>query len=313
MNDFEKRVGNIEALGLDIIQANVCLKCNQACAHCHLSASKEKGEVMSWEVMRCILDVARVAQPKYIDITGGAPECNPKLREFISALRDDGHEVLVRTNLTMLLEKEHEGLIQFYADSWVMLVASFPCYMKKEVESVRGDGVFDKSVEALKRLNAVGFGVNPMLKLDIMYNPEGAFLPPPQAKLEAKYKKELKEKFGLSFNNLLALTNMPVGRFAEQLKAWNKVSEYGKLLYENFNPDTLEKLMCRKMITVGYDGTLYDCDFNYALRTPIMKGDRPMNVSEFDFAVLTKRTIATGNHCFGCTAGQGSSCVGALG
>lgn len=204
-----------------------------------------------------------------------------------------------------------EKMIEFYRDNGVKLVASFPCYLRKEVDSVRGDGTFRKSVEVLKRLNDVGYGLDPCLELDLVFNPEGAFLPPQQSSLEREYHAELQEKFGIVFDKLITITNMPVGRFSELLYRQNLSEKYNQLLRESFNLKTLDGLMCRHQVDVGWDGTIYDCDFNLGLKLPIGYGV-PSHIDAFDFAALSRRRILTGDHCFGCTAGNGSSCGGAL-
>ena len=267
--------------------------------------------MMDWKIMHFVLDFGRNIHPSLVDITGGAPELNPLLQRFVRSLREDGHDVQVRTNLTVLLEPGIETMMRFYQDAGVKLVASFPCYLKKEVDSVRGEGVFEKSIKVLKLLNAIGYGSDPNLKLDLVFNPEEAFLPAEQSSLESEYHKELQENFGIVFNNLIALTNMPVGRFMQLLRQQNLYEKYDRLLRESFNPRTLEKLMCRHQINVGWDGTLFDCDFNLVLQLPLGY-DSPVHVSDFSLTKHSKRRIVTSNHCFGGTAGYGSSCGGAL-
>jgi len=319
MNDFDMRVheatgAGLSSCGLRTLQVNVGFRCNQHCTHCHVDASPERMEVMAWETMELVLELARRVRPGLVDITGGAPELNPDLGRFITALRKDGHNVQVRTNLTVLLEPGLRDLMRFYRDSGVKLVASLPCYMRPEVDNVRGEGAFEKSLEALRRLNAIGYGRDPKFVVDLVFNPEKDFLPAPQSELEKEYREGL-GRSDIVFDNLLTITNMPVGRFRQQLERQKKQKGYMRLLRDRFNPATLDKLMCLHQIDIGWDGTIYDCDFNLALgipaRLPSGSQKRP-RVGDFDPARDVRRTIATGDHCFGCTAGAGSSCGGAL-
>jgi radical SAM/Cys-rich protein len=319
MNGFEKKVRELTGKGLstgkiDTLQVNVGLRCNQRCTHCHVDASPRRKELMTRETMRQVLAAARKMRPRLVDITGGAPELNPNLRWFVSALRKEGHAVQVRTNLTVLLEPGMEGMMRFYKNSGVKLVASFPCYMRPEVDNVRGRGVFDRSLEALERLNAVGYGTEKGLVLDLVFNPEKDFLPAPQADLEKEYREALGD-LGISFNGLLTITNMPAGRFLKQLRRNGRERSYMRLLKGTFNPDTLGKLMCLSQIDVGWNGTVYDCDFNLARGLPARLPSSPLesaSIGRYDPARDVKREVVTGEHCFGCTAGAGSSCGGAL-
>jgi len=316
MNPFEKIAaqGDKEGLyadGIDVMQVNIGLRCNQSCDHCHLAASPLSEEMMSWPVMEKVLGVVESAAPHTVDITGGAPELNPYLKPFIKALSDRGVQVQVRTNLTALLEPGSEGLIGFFRARDVRLVGSMPCYLEENVRSQRGEGVYEKSVEAMKRLNSAGYGVEPGLQLNLVYNPGGAFLPGDQRGLEHAYKRELVERFGISFTRLLTITNMPLGRFGDQLEKENRLDRYIRLLSAAFNPETVPALMCRHQISIGWDGTLYDCDFNLALNM-VMNHGAPDHIDKWDLERVTGRRIVTGMHCFGCTAGCGSSCSGAL-
>lgn len=316
MNDFDMRIQEatgsfITACGIDTLQVNLGLRCNSQCIHCHLQASPARAEAMDWSTMQLVIDIAHEMRPKLIDITGGSPELNPYLREFVGSLRRNDYAVQVRTNLTVLLEPEMETMMEFYRSSGVKLAASFPCYLEKEVDSVRGAGTFKKSIEVLRRLNDVGYGLDPRLEMDLVFNPEGAFLPPEQSSLENEYQAELQDRFGIVFNRLITIINMPVGRFSQLLHQENSFEKYSQLLRESFNLNTLERLMCRHQIEVGWDGNIYDCDFNLGLKLPIGYG-APSQVSAFDFEALSCRRISTGDHCFGCTAGNGSSCEGAL-
>jgi radical SAM/Cys-rich protein len=266
---------------------------------------------MTWDIIQEIIKQANQLKPKLVDITGGAPEMNPHLTDFIIELTNHGHPIQVRTNLTVLLEKEMEGLIQIYRDNCVKLVASLPCYEHKRVDHVRGKGTFDDSIKIMKKLNKSGYGVHDKLQLDLVFNPKDAFLPPSQSNLEKTYKLRLKEDFGIVFNHLIKIINMPIGRFKDKLIEENTFARYLNLLQDNFNPNTLDKLMCKTQICVDYDGFLYDCDFNLANKMPL-EGKPNIKDTNIKWNDLKKRTIITGLHCFGCTAGEGSSCNGAI-
>jgi radical SAM/Cys-rich protein len=316
MMTFEESVaectgGALYCRDIETLQVNLGFRCNQQCAHCHVAASPGRTEVMDWRTMEHVLKAAGDSQPRLVDLTGGAPELNPHFKKFVEALRMSGHEVQVRTNLTALLEPGLEGMAQFLADYNVGLVASMPCYLEENVRAQRGAGVYEKSVAAIKMLNALGYGSMQELRLDLVYNPSGAFLPPAQAALEADYRRELYDRFGVVFSNLLTITNMPLGRFWSDIKKMKKDREYIELLGGSFNPATIEGLMCRHQVSVGWDGRIYDCDFNLALSLPVEESD-PQTIEDFDEARLAKRKVVTGLHCYGCTAGCGSSCRGAL-
>lgn len=259
-----------------------------------------------------LLDVSPAI--RCVDLTGGAPELNSNFRALVEAARRGGREIIVRCNLTVILEPDMEWLPDFYRDNQIHLICSLPCYTAENVEKQRGGGVFEKSIEALRRLNRLGYG-DDGLALDLAYNPVGPSLPPSQAELETRYREELGANFGIRFNQLLTITNMPIKRFADQLERWGKLGEYMGLLVNHFNPATVEGLMCRDLISVGYDGRLYDCDFNQMLEIPFGGGDsrRPLTINDIDrLDGFAGAAIATGAHCFGCTAGAGSSCGGAL-
>ncbi len=316
MNEFEKKITELTGQGLysidiETIQVNVGLKCNQACVHCHVQSSPQRTEMMDWPTMESIIDIAHKLGAQLIDITGGAPELNPHLRRFIVALRERGHTVQVRTNLTVLLLPEMEAMPEFFRDHRVHLTASLPCYLEENVRRQRGKGVYEKSIEAIRLLNDLGYGRDPELPLNLVYNPVGPFLPPDQAKLEEDYRRELWARFGIVFTRLLTITNMPIGRFQVDLVRQGKDQEYLNLLQRSFNPETVEGLMCRHQINVDWDGRIYDCDFNLALNLPVDHG-APKRVQDGDPEALIRRKIVTGLHCFGCTAGRGSSCRGAL-
>ena len=311
----------LRAADIRTFQVNVGLRCNLACHHCHVESGPKRTEEMSWETMAMVLEAARLAGAETVDITGGAPEMNPNFRRFVAAAKAQRHEVIVRTNLTIALEAGYEDLPEFFAAQRVHLVASLPCYLEVNVDKQRGRHVYAESVEVIKRLNTVGFGIDPGLPLDLVYNPGGPSLPPPQAMLEADYRRELARQFGLRFTRLYTITNMPIGRFQHDLDKSGKGGAYKQKLVDAFNPATIEPLMCRHQIHVSYDGTLHDCDFNYALKMGVNADTAdsprpPTHIRDLlapgGLAAIRTRLIATGEHCFGCTAGCGSSCGGAL-
>ena len=316
MNNFEKQIAEVGSEGLHslkvkTVQVNVGLRCNQQCNHCHLEASPQRKEMMGWPTMELVLEAARSVRCNLVDLTGGAPELNPSFRRFIAALRQEGLSVQVRTNLTVLLEPDMDTMPGFLRDHGVQLVASMPCYLEENVRAQRGAGVYQKSVEAIKRLNGLGYGYESSLCLNLVYNPGGPFLPPPQSTLEEDYRRELDKRFGIRFTRLFTISNMPLGRFRKELNCQNQEESYLELLRKSFNPLTVQGLMCRHQITVGWDGTLYDCDFNAALGLAVNHG-APDHIRFFNAEDLWTRRIVTGEHCFGCTAGSGSSCGGAL-
>jgi radical SAM/Cys-rich protein len=301
--------GELRGRKVEVLQVNIGLKCNQSCKHCHLDASPNRTECMDPQTMQHVIDAAVRTRCRLVEITGGAPELHTKFRWFISELHERDVPMRLRTNLTVLLEKGLEDLPEMLRDFGVELIASLPYYREEEVSAQRGKGVYAKSIRAIKKLNSIGYGVDPNLVLDLVYNPAGAFLPPNQEKLEGEYRRELQERFGISFTNLLTMTNMPIGRFLEQLKEKGEDEQYMALLRDTFNPATVDKVMCRNQITINWDGTIYDCDFNLALDMPVVGRN---TIEDLDHAAVVGRAIKTGNHCFGCTAGDGSSCSGAL-
>ncbi len=316
MNDFDRNVLNalnteLFAEKIEIIQVNVGYLCNQQCAHCHLEASPDREEIMEWDVMESILELVKKIHPKLVDITGGAPELNSNIQRFVKELKSLGTEVQLRTNLTALLEPGLDHLPSFFRDNRVKLVASMPCYLEENVSAQRGPGTYEKSIKALKKLNSLGYGIEPGLILDLVYNPGGPVLPPDQSSLESDYKRELYDRFGIKFNNLYIITNMVLGNFRIFLEENKQLDEYQNLLSDSFNSDTLHGLMCRSQISIGWDGNIYDCDFNLALGLGV-HSDVPGNISEISDKGFVPRKIITGEHCFGCTAGFGSSCRGAL-
>jgi radical SAM/Cys-rich protein len=294
------------------LQINVGKLCNQACHHCHVDAGPKRIEQMTREVAERAIEVL-AASPTIdtVDLTGGAPELNANFRYLAETSRAMDRHVIVRCNLTVLFVEGMDWLPEFYRDAQVELVCSLPCYGPENVEQQRGKGVFEQSIEALRLLNRLGYG-RPPLTLNLVYNPVGAFLPPAQAQLEERYRAELRP-LGVEFNRLFTITNMPIMRFARQLRQWGKQAEYMGLLVNHFNPDAVAGLMCRSLVSVGYDGALYDCDFNQMLELPLAIDGRPLTIRDIgDLAALRDAPIATGPHCFGCTAGSGSSCGGAL-
>lgn len=297
------------------LQINVGKRCNQACTHCHVEAGPKRTEVMTADTASRVLELLEATPSiELVDITGGAPELNPNFRALVRESRRLGKQVIDRCNLTVLLEPGQEDTAQFLADHRVTVTASLPCYSLANVDAQRGKGVFDASIEGLRVLNRLGYGrPDSGLVLDLVYNPGGAFLPPPQARLEADYKRELRDRFGIVFNRLLTITNMPIRRFAHQLDRDGKREEYMQLLRDNFNPATVGDLMCRSLVSVGWDGRLYDCDFNQMLDLELGGArDTPTIWDMTDLSGLAGDPVAVGAHCLGCTAGAGSSCGGAL-
>ncbi len=294
------------------IQVNVGKLCNQACHHCHVDAGPRRTERMTRATAERVLEVL-AASPRIeaLDITGGAPELNPNFAMLVERARALGRRVIVRCNLTVTQEPGMEWLVEFYRRSGVELVCSLPCYTAANTDRQRGAGVFDKSIAALRQLNSAGFGRGE-LRLDLVYNPIGASLPPPQAELEAQYRDELGRNFGIMFDRLLTITNMPIARFANQLSATGSHSAYMSLLVNHFNRATVDALMCRDLVSVGWNGRLYDCDFNQMLEIPLGASAAQTIWDIDDIGGLAGARIATGSHCFGCTAGAGSSCGGAI-
>ncbi len=301
--------GELRAGKVDTLQVNIGLECNQSCKHCHLEASPRRTERMDPKIMRGVIDAAAKMRCRLVEITGGAPELHTEFRWFVTELHNHGIPIRLRTNLTVLLEEGQEDLPELLCELRVHLIASLPCYLEENVNAQRGTGVYEKSVAVIRKLNSLGYGVDPDLPLDLVYNSGGPFLPPEQGKLEEDYRRELKDRFGIAFTRLLTITNMPIGRFFEQLKETGEAEQYMQLLRDSFNPVTVDKVMCRNQITIAWDGSLYDCDFNLALDMPVVGGN---TIEDLDHTAVVGRAIRTGDHCFGCTAGAGSSCVGAL-
>lgn len=293
------------------IQVNVGKLCNQACHHCHVDAGPRRTEIMTRATADRVLEILAASPSVHtLDITGGAPELNPNFTMLVERGRALGRTVIVRCNLTVTLEPGMDWLVDFYRRSQVELVCSMPCYTAENVDQQRGAGVFEKSIVALRQLNAAGFGRGAM-RLDLVYNPLGPSIPPPQAELEARYRDELARNFGIVFDRLLTITNMPIARFAHQLAATGSQASYMGLLVNHFNPATVDALMCRSLLSIGWNGRLYDCDFNQMLEIPLGAAARSIWDLD-DVATLANEPIATASHCYGCTAGAGSSCTGAL-
>lgn len=302
--------------GIGTVQVNVGKVCNQACLHCHVEAGPARTEDMSEAVARRVMQLfAKTKRSTVLDITGGAPELNRNFRSMVREARELGHEVIDRCNLTVFFEPDMHDLPTFLAEQSVRVVASLPCYSEENVDAQRGKGTFEKSMEALRILGKLGYGkVGTGLVLDLVYNPGGAFLPPCQTTLEAQYREELGAQ-GIQFSSLLTLSNLPVNRFAKSLQRDGKLEGYMDLLSESFNPATVPGLMCLSQVSISWDGGLYDCDFNQMLEIPCMSSepDHHVNIMNLDsFDDLKMTPVRTAAHCFGCTAGAGSSCGGAL-
>ncbi|MDQ2733087.1 MAG: arsenosugar biosynthesis radical SAM protein ArsS [Armatimonadota bacterium] len=304
---------NLSRLPLETLQINLGKQCNQACLHCHVEAGPLRTETMEWPTMERILELLRrEVGIGVVDITGGAPELNPHFRRLVSELHGLGKTVLDRCNLTILLEEGQDDTARFLAENGVWIIASLPCYSQKNVDGQRGSGVFDRSVRALHILNDLGYGQpGSGLRLDLVYNPGGAYLPPPQQSLEADYRQELRDSLGIQFNHLFTITNMPIKRFLHDLERSGRLTEYMELLANSFNPEAAAGIMCRNLVSIGWDGQIYDCDFNQMLEIPA--GGRPRTLWDIEsLTELNNGRIAFGDHCYGCTAGAGSSCGGAL-
>ena len=320
MNRFAERLAadglSLRHTRTEVLQVNVGKLCNLTCVHCHVNAGPKRKEIMSRDTIDRIIDWLGNTDIPTVDLTGGAPEMIPDFRyviEQVKSLKPRRH-VIDRCNLTILLERGYQDLAGFLARNKVEIIASMPCYSPENVNAQRGEGVFEGSIAALQMLNSLGYGTDPDLPLHLVYNPVGPFLPALQSELESDYKRKLKEHFGVVFNNLYTLANLPIGRFASYLRHNNKLDEYMELLIQAFNPATLDGLMCRNTISVGWRGEVYDCDFNQQLGMQWSDngGNKLMFVWEIDARSLEGREIMTGNHCFGCTAGAGSSCGGAI-
>ncbi len=315
---FEQKLSTVGKFPLfsdriDTLQVNMGRLCNQSCKHCHVEAGPHRKEIMSREVVESVVRALANEAIATVDITGGAPEMNPHFEYLVEQARSHGRHVMVRSNLTVYLEEGKEHIPQFLKQHGVEIVASLPCYLQQNIDAQRGDGVAEKSIRVLRRLNELGYGKpDTGLVLNLIYNPAGPALPPEQEKLEADYKRELADRYGVVFNHLYTITNVPIGRFKSILSAKGTLGRYMATLDEAFNSSVVDSLMCRNLVSIGWDGTLYDCDFNQMLSLPVIN-EAPRTMKEFDARLLAKRKIATGDHCYACTAGSGSSCGGALG
>ncbi len=308
------------------LQVNLGYRCNQSCSHCHVNAGPNRTEMMDSQTLELVVEVLRRRRPGTLDLTGGAPELHPRFQELVKAARDLGIEVIDRCNLTVLLEPGYEDLPRFLADNQVGITASLPCYSEANVDGQRGKGVFEKSILALQKLNRLGYGRGKH-SLNLVYNPTGPFLPPPQGQLERDYKERLQADFGIVFDNLFTITNLPISRFGAVLLAQGQYRDYMTLLKDNFSAGNMETVMCRTLVSVDWQGYLYDCDFNQMLNLPMATNTNAAPAAESDQLIAAAdarhlkdllsddfcgESIVTGEHCYGCTAGQGSSCGGAL-
>ncbi len=317
LKSFQDRL-EIEGLELKrskpaILQINVGKLCNLTCMHCHVNAGPGRKEIMGIDTMARVLAWFNSTNIQKVDITGGAPEMVPGFRFFIDRIREIRPEaqIIDRCNLTILLESGYEGLAEFLAERRVEIVASMPCYQPENVEAQRGNGVFDVSIQALQLLNSIGYGKNPELRLNLVYNPLGPSLPPDQSELEADYKEALRATFDIEFDQLYTITNMPIARFLAYLRRENRLDEYMDLLVENFNPAAVEGLMCRDTISVDWQGRVFDCDFNQMLNLPF-RGNEDLYLWDLSPLSFEGGPVQMASHCFGCTAGAGSSCGGSL-
>ncbi len=308
----EMGMQNLKPVGIDVFQINVGKMCNQVCKHCHVDAGPDRKEIMTRETMQQILDAMKGMPVKTVDLTGGAPEMNPDFRWFVEQLSEHGVEIIVRCNLTIILANpKYHDLPEFFKKHKINVVSSLPSFTARRTDAQRGDGVFNKSIEALKMLNAVGYGKEGSgLKLDLVYNPSGAYLPDDQEVLKQEFKGRLREGFGIEFNDLYAITNLPVSRFLDYLLNSGNYEEYMNELANAFNPEAAAGVMCRNMVSIGWDGYLYDCDFNQMLDLKLNHG-APNHIKDFDWNKVLNREIIINQHCYGCTAGAGSSCGGA--
>lgn len=305
-------IAPLRASGLQVLQVNLGKLCNQTCRHCHVDAGPDRREVMSREIAEACLRALDTSGIPTLDLTGGAPELNPNFRWLVSEARRLGRRIIDRSNLTILLAQGFDDLPEFLAGGQVEIVASLPCYLEENCDRQRGDGVFGRSIEALRRLNQLGYGLpDTGLTLTLVCNPIGPALPPDQRNLETTYRQELRSRYGVEFTRLYAITNMPISRFLDELLQTGQYDAYMRKLVEAFNPATTDQLMCRSTLSVDWQGYLYDCDFNQMLELRVGYG-APQHIHNFDVTRLRDRRIVVGQHCFGCTAGHGSSCQGAV-
>ncbi|HJT32128.1 MAG TPA: arsenosugar biosynthesis radical SAM (seleno)protein ArsS [Pirellulales bacterium] len=308
----EQALFPLRATDIEVLQINLGKLCNQTCRHCHVDAGPDRREIMSRETLAACLEVLARTQIPTVDITGGAPEMNPHFRWLVEESRRLGRHVIDRSNLTILLAPGFDDLPRFLAGNQVEVVASLPCYLEENTDRQRGAGVFAKSLEALRRLNALGYGgADGALALTLVYNPIGPTLPPPQDRLEEAFRRELHSRYGITFSRLFTITNMPISRFLDDLVQAGRYDDYMRTLIEAYNPLAAERVMCRTTLSVDWQGRLHDCDFNQMLDLGLADG-QPRNIRDFDLESLSTRRIMTGRHCFGCTAGAGSTCQGAV-
>lgn len=315
---FKEKVAGIgmfplKANGIEIFQVNVGKMCNQVCKHCHVDAGPDRKEIMTRETMQLCLNVLANPEIKTVDLTGGAPELNPNFRWFVEEIRKSGKHIIVRCNLTIILSnKRFHDLPDFFKQHQIEVVSSLPSFTKDRTDRQRGDGVFDDSIRAMQMLNAIGYGQEETgLQLNLVYNPAGAFLPPSQQALEKEYKAELLKNFGIRFNNLYTITNMPISRYLDYLLVSGNYDKYMEKLISAFNPEAVKNVMCRNTISVSWDGYLYDCDFNQMLDLKV-SSNTSRHLADFDLSILNNRNIVQKQHCYGCTAGAGSSCGGSV-
>ena len=318
MANFDDKVAasgrSLHKQKLEVLQVNMGKYCNQACFHCHVEAGPGRKEMIGRSTIEDVLQFLRSSDIPTVDITGGAPELNPHFDYLVESCRDLGRHVMDRCNLTVFYEEGKEYLPEFFKHHQVEVICSLPCYTKENVDSQRGNGTFELSVRGLQALNQLGYGrPGSGLELNLVYNPMGNYLPPPQAELEGDYRRMLSDEFGIVFNHLFCLTNMPITRFKKFLRQRGQYDDYLQLLEENFNGGTVEKVMCRNLLSVAWDGSVYDCDFNQMLDMPLgrMNGNSA-HIRDFSPADFENQAILTGDHCFACTAGPGSSCGGVL-
>ena len=308
----EKGMSEVYADGIEVLQVNVGKLCNMTCRHCHVDAGPDRREIMTRETIDDCLRAIRSSEIETLDLTGGAPEMNPDFEYFVREARSSNVHVIDRCNLTILLANGFTHLPEFLATNEVEVVASLPCYLEENTDKQRGDGAYRQSIEALQKLNALGYGqADSRLNLTLVFNPTGPSLPPAQQNLENQYRKFLRDKFQIEFTRLYTITNMPISRFLEDLIEQEKFEQYMQTLIDAFNPAAIDGVMCRKMISVGWDGLLYDCDFNQMLEMQT-ESSQAQHIRDFSAASLAERRIVTGQHCFGCTAGAGSGCQGAF-
>jgi len=303
----------LQATGVEVFQMNLGKMCNQTCKHCHVDAGPDRSEIMTRQTMELCLRALDQSHIRTVDLTGGAPEMNPEFRWLVEQLSARGKHIMVRCNLTIILaNKKFNDLPEFFKTHCVEVVSSLPYYNARRTDNQRGDGVFDKSVQALQMLNEVGYGQpDSGLILNLVYNPAGAFLPGSQPSLETEFKKELQRQFGIAFNQLFVITNLPISRFLDYLLVSGNYEGYMEKLVQAFNPAAAHQVMCRNTLSIGWDGYLYDCDFNQMLDLKV-KSDYPQHIAALAVDQLNQREIVIGQYCYGCTAGAGSSCGGSL-